>query len=78
MQGSVLRLNLGMAMLCSQEFVLYCYSQPLKEEFEVRTINTAEHPPIKWKRYHDDTFVITKMSHKAVCYLVVILVVILP
>ena len=34
------------------------------EEFEIRTINVAEHPPRVWKRYVDDTFVVTKTSHK--------------
>ena len=37
------------------------------EEFEIRVINTAEHPPRVWKRYVDDTFVVTKQHTKKVC-----------
>ena len=34
------------------------------EEFEIRAINTAEHPPRVWKGYFDDTLMVTKTSHK--------------
>ena len=30
------------------------------EEFEIRAINTAEHPPRMWRRYVDDIFVVIK------------------
>ena len=30
------------------------------EEFEIKVINTAEHPPGISKRYEDDTFVVIK------------------
>ena len=34
------------------------------KEFEIKAINTAEHPPRVWKRYVDDTFAVTKTSYK--------------
>ena len=34
------------------------------ENFEVRAINTSPHPPLMWKRFVDDTFVLIKAAHK--------------
>ena len=34
------------------------------ENFEVRAINTSPHPPLMWKRFVDDTFVVIKAAHK--------------
>ena len=34
------------------------------EIFEVRAINTSPHPPLMWKRFVDDTFVVIKVAHK--------------
>ena len=34
------------------------------EDVEIKTINTAEHPPRVWKRYVDDTFVVIESSKK--------------
>ena len=34
------------------------------ENFEVRVINTSPHPPLMWKRFVDDTFVVIKAAHK--------------
>ena len=34
------------------------------EEFEIRAINTAEHPPRIWMGYVDDIFVVIKTSYK--------------
>ena len=36
------------------------------EEFEIKAINTAEHPPRIWKRYVDDTFVVINAAKKEV------------
>ena len=34
------------------------------EDFEIRVINTAEHPLRIWKKYVDDTFVVIESSKK--------------
>ena len=34
------------------------------ENFQMRAINTLSHPPLMWKRYVDDTFVVIKAAHK--------------
>ena len=34
------------------------------ENLEVRAINTSPHPPLMWKRFVDDTFVVIKAAHK--------------
>ena len=34
------------------------------EEFEIKAINTVEHPPRVQKRYVDNTLVVTKKSYK--------------
>ena len=34
------------------------------EDFEMRAINTSPHPPLMWKRFVDDTFVVIKAAHK--------------
>ena len=34
------------------------------ENFEVRAINTSPQPPLMWKRFVDDTFVIINAAHK--------------
>ena len=34
------------------------------EDLEAKAIQTAPHPPVFWKRFVDDTFVIIKASHK--------------
>ena len=34
------------------------------ENFEVRAINTSPHPPLMWKRFVVDTFVVIKAAHK--------------
>ena len=34
------------------------------EEFEIKAITTAKHPPRIWYRYADDTFVIQKAEDK--------------
>ena len=34
------------------------------ENFEVRAINTSPHPPLLWKRFVDDIFVVIKAPHK--------------
>ena len=34
------------------------------EVFEMRAINTSPYPPLMWKRFLDDTFVVIKAAHK--------------
>ena len=34
------------------------------DNLEVRVINTSPHPPLMWKRFVDDTFVVIKAAHK--------------
>ena len=34
------------------------------ENFKVRAINTSPHPPLMWKRFVDDTFVVITAAHK--------------
>ena len=34
------------------------------ENFEVRALSTSPNPPLMWKRFMDDTFVIMKKAHK--------------
>ena len=34
------------------------------ENLEVKAINTSPHPPLVWKRFVDDTFVVIKAAHK--------------
>ena len=34
------------------------------EDFEIKTVNKAEHPPRVWKRYVDDTLVVKESSGK--------------
>ena len=34
------------------------------ENFELRTLNTSPNPPLMWKRFVDDTFVVMKKAHK--------------
>ena len=34
------------------------------ESFEARAINISQHPPLMWKRFVDDTFVVIKAAHK--------------
>ena len=34
------------------------------EEFEIKALNTAPHPPSLWRRFLDDTFVVIQSTHK--------------
>ena len=34
------------------------------ESFELRALNTSPNPPLMWKRFVDDTFIIMKKAHK--------------
>ena len=34
------------------------------ENFELRSLNTSLNPPLMWKRFVDDTFVVMKKAHK--------------
>ena len=34
------------------------------ENFELRALNTSPNPPLMWKRFVDDTFVVMKKAHK--------------
>ena len=34
------------------------------ESFELRALNTSPNPPLMWKRFVDDTFVIMMKDHK--------------
>ena len=34
------------------------------EDFETRAISTSLHPPLMWKRFVDDTYVVIKAAHK--------------
>ena len=34
------------------------------EDFEIKVINSDEHPPNVWKRYVDDTFVVLRSADK--------------
>ena len=36
------------------------------ETFNIKAINTAEHPPKIWKSYMDDTFVVMKISNTGI------------
>ena len=34
------------------------------EDFEVKALSSAPHPPSLWKRFVDDTFVVIKTAYK--------------